>query len=307
MPNTYGNRTTARVAAFVIGLACLASLAGCGRHHAAEEANAPAGQVIAHVGDDAITAQELDNELRLANIPVDKRSDAVKKRALSEIVARKYLVQQALAAKLDREPTVHLDIMRSREQVLAGAQVQRTVASKASSIGKSEIDQFIAAHPSQFAKRQILNIDQITLSMGQDSQAVLDATKDFKSLEQVDQKLKELGLLHTRSTGVLDSGNISDEFLAALEAKKTDDIFFVRSGANGTFFKVTGEQSLPLSGDDAANRARQLMRMAILKSEGEEVAQASEASAKYEGEYVNLMGKQPTEKQPEKQDATPKN
>jgi EpsD family peptidyl-prolyl cis-trans isomerase len=303
MPNMRRHAARFRAVALLTALGSVVLMAGCSRHRATEEANGPAGQVIAHVGDEAITAQELENELRLANVPLDKRTDAIKKRALTEIVARKYLVQQALAAKLDREPTVHLDILRSREQVLATAQMQRTVASKASSIGKSEIDQFIAAHPTQFDKRQILNIDQITLSMGQDSQAVIDASKDFKTLEQVDQKLKEMGILHTRSTGVLDSGNISDEFLAAIEAKKANDIFFVRTGPNGTFFKVTDEKSLPLVGDGAANRARQLMRLAIVKAQSEQVAQAADASAKYEGEYVNLMGKQP----PEKQDSPPKN
>ena len=307
MPNKRRNGTKIWIVAVLTGCGSLFFLAGCGRHRAADQADAPAGQVIAHIGDEAVTAQELENELRLANVPLDKRTDAIKKRALSEIIVRKYLVQQALAAKLDREPTVHLDIMRSREQVLAGAQVQRTVASKAASIGKAEIDQFIAAHPSQFDKRQILNIDQIALSMGPDSQAVLDASKDFKTLEQVDQKLKEMGILHTRSTGVLDSGNISDEFLAALEAKKADDIFFVRTGPNGTFFKVTGEKALPLAGDDAANRARQLMRLAILKAESEQVSQAADASAKYEGEFAKLMGKQSPEKQPEKQDEPAKN
>jgi EpsD family peptidyl-prolyl cis-trans isomerase len=307
MPNTRRNNNHLWTLGLLTGLGIVVLLTGCGRHRAAEEATAPAGQVIAHVGDQAVTAQELENELRLANVPLDKRIDPIRKRALTEILVRKYLAQQAVAAKLDREPTVLLDIMRSREQVLAGAQVQRTVASKAASIGKADIDQFIAAHPSQFSRRQILNIDQITLSMGLGSQAALDASKDFRTMEQVEQKLKELGILHSRSTGVLDSGNISDEFLAALEAKKADDIFFVRTGSNGTFFKVTSEQSVPLSGDDATNRARQLMRLAILKAESEQVSQAADASSKFEGEYVQIMGKQPAEKQPEKQDAPAKN
>jgi len=261
--------------------------AGCSKKES--EQGAVAGQVIAHVGADAITAQELENEFRLANVPTDKRSDAVTKHFLNEIVVRKYLVQQAIAAKLDREPTVHLDIMRSREQVLASAIVQRDLSDKASSIGKSEIDQFIVAHPSQFAKRKLLYIDQINLPIGADIQAGVDATKAFKTLEQVDQKLKEMGISYTRANGVMDSGEISDQFLAELEAKKDEDIFFVRQGANGTFFKVTGEQSRPISGDEATNRARQLMRMQLLKAASEQADKAAQDSAKYEGEYVKIM------------------
>src|SRR6202044_3662435 len=93
------------IAAIACALPAAMLLAGCGKK-AAE--TAVVGQVIAHVGPDDVTQQELDNELRLANVPADKRSDAIVKAALSRIVQRKNLVQQAIAAKLDREATVHL-------------------------------------------------------------------------------------------------------------------------------------------------------------------------------------------------------
>ena len=91
----------------------------------------------------------------------------------------------------------------------------------------------------------------------------------------------------------LDSVNMPDDFLAALQAHKADDIFFARNGPNGTFFKVTGEQSRPLTGDDAANRARQLLRIDLLRADSEQTAQAAEAGAKYEGDYARIMGNQP--------------
>ena len=118
-----------RIAAIACALPAAMLLAGCGKKQAEP---AVVGQVIAHVGPDDVTQQELDNELRLANVPADKRSDPILKAALSRVVERKYLVQQAIAAKLDREPTVHLDILRSREQILAGAFVQRDLSSKMS-------------------------------------------------------------------------------------------------------------------------------------------------------------------------------
>ena len=302
MPHISAFRGGAWPRAALSGAACLLLIVGCSKKNADNE-GAPAGQVIAHVGADDVTIQELENEFRWANVPPDKRDDAAVKRMLSELIARKYLVQQALAAKLDREPTLHLDIMRSREQVLAGAIMQRNLMAKAGAIGKTEIDKYMGAHPSQFANREILNIDQIVLPITANIQSVIDATKDFKSLDQVDQKLTELGVLHSRSTGVLDSANISDEFLAALEAKKADDIFFVRAGSNGTFFKVTGAQSKPLTGEEAANRARQALRSELLRAEGAQIAQAADASAKYEGDYARIMGKQP----PGKESAPAKN
>ena len=108
------------------------------------------GQVIAHVGPDDVTQNELDNELRLAGIPSDKRTDAIVKAALARVIQRKYLVQQALAGKLDREPTVHLDILRAREQILAGGFVQRDLSSKMSTISKNETRQLHPGSSRQF-------------------------------------------------------------------------------------------------------------------------------------------------------------
>src|SRR5262249_33808821 len=157
-------------------------------------------QVIAHVGPDDVTQQELDNELRLANVPADKRSDEVVKAALSRVVERKYLVQQALASKLDREPTVHLDLLRAREQILAGAFVQRDLSSKMSSVSKNEIDSYIQGHPKQFDQRELFQIDQISFVTPQDVAALTAATKDFKTLDQVAAKLNEMNIKFSRGT-----------------------------------------------------------------------------------------------------------
>jgi hypothetical protein len=67
-------------------------------------AQASGGQVIAHSASVDLTQQELDNELRLANVQASQRTDQTIKAALTRIIARKYMARQALAAKLDSEP-----------------------------------------------------------------------------------------------------------------------------------------------------------------------------------------------------------
>ena len=215
-----------RIAAIGCALAAAALLAGCGKK---QEAQAVVGQVIAHVGPDDVTQQELDNELRLAGIPADKRTDAIVKAALSRVIERKYLVQQALAAKLDREPTVHLDILRSREQILAGAFVQRDLASKMSTISKNEIDSYIQGHPKQFDQRELFQIEQISFTPPKDIDALAAATKDDKTLDQVQAQLNQMNVKFSRGTATLDSATIPPEMLKALDARKPDDVFFIRS------------------------------------------------------------------------------
>ena len=278
------------MAGLCLSLGAAIALAGCGKK---QETAAVVGQVIAHVGPDDITQQEVDNELRLANVPADKRSDDIVKAALSRIIERKYLVQQALAAKLDREPTVHLDLMRAREQILGGAYVQRDISTKVSGISKNEVDSYIQAHPDQFAKRQLFQIEQISFAPQRDMDALAAATKDFKTLDQVEAKLNELSVKFNRGTGTLDGATMPPEMLKALQAKKSDDIFFIRSRNGASFFKVVSVEDKPLTGDEANAFAKREMRNEIAKKSAQDIYNAALATAKYEGDYARIMANPP--------------
>ena len=206
---------------------------------------------------------------------------------LGELVVRKYLVQQALNEKLDREPSVLLDILRSREQVLENAFLRRTVASKAPN--KADIDKYVANNPWKFADRKLFNVEQIGFPLSLASQSVIDANKDAKSLDEIDQRLTSEGIAHNRQTGVLNSGEITQDLYNLIEEKKDIDVFFIRAGANGIFFKVKGEESRPLVGEGAANFARQLMGMDALKAEAGIASYSANIEAKYEGDYARIM------------------
>jgi EpsD family peptidyl-prolyl cis-trans isomerase len=277
-------------AGLLIGL-CGLVLADCSKK-AEVETEAPKSQVVAKLGDQVVTVQELDNEFRLANVPSEKRKDPdTIKRVLGELVTRKYLMQKALDAKLDREPTVLLDILRSKELVLANALVSRDMTTKSASISTTDVDNYIANNPLKFANRQVLTVEQISFPLSSTSQAVIDATKDMKTLDEVDQKLTAMNLQHGRSAGAISSGDLPQDLLDKIMAKQVDDIFFVRAGANGVFFKVTGEEARPLEGEAAINAARQYLRQDIIKSEVSMTSVAANLEAKYEGEYSGIMGR----------------
>jgi EpsD family peptidyl-prolyl cis-trans isomerase len=267
----------------ILGL-CAVTLLGCGK----ENSEAPTGQVIARVGSEDVTSQELQNEFRLANIPTDKQKDpAIVKPLLSQLVLRKYLLHQALGAKLDREPSVLLEILRSREQVLANAYVNRKTTEKA--IGQAEIDKYIAGHPLKFANRQLISVEQIVFPIGPTSQAVIDASKDLKSLDEVDQKLNAMGIPHNRSMGGLNTADIPEQLFNVIQAKKADDVFFLHSGQNGVFFKVTGEEPRPLAGEVASNVARRLIVADNINAELGIASVAANLETKYQGEYATIM------------------
>jgi EpsD family peptidyl-prolyl cis-trans isomerase len=275
-----------KIARLALVLACGAvALAGCGKK---DQSAASKGQVVARVGDEVVTIQDLENEFRWANVTPDKQKEPeIVKRVLGDLIVRKYLLRQAMAAKLDREPGVLLDILRSREQILENAYLQRTAAAKAP--GKADIDKYMANNPAKFADRKLLSVEQIAFPFGPTTQSFIEANKDAKSLDEIDQKLTAAGIPHGRQMGALNSGDLPPEFYGLIEAKKVDDVFFVRSGPNGVFFKVKGEERRPLEGEAAANLARQLMRADAIKAEQGLAAYSASLEAKYEGDYARIM------------------
>jgi len=280
-------------------LLCGVVLSGCGKG-GDNQAAAPKGQVVAHVGNEVITTQELENEFRLDNIPADKQKDPeILKRVLADLVTRKYLVRQALELKLDREPGVLLDILRSRDLVLANAAISRSVATKVSAISKSDIDRYITSNPTKFANRQLMTVEQIIFPIGANAQSVIDATRDAKSLDEIDQKLTAMNIPRSRSMGSLNSADLPENLYNQMQMKKPDDVFFVRSGSNGVFMVLKSEETRPLSGDAAMNLARQALRADLLKTEIGMASVSAKLEAKYEGDYAKMMSQQdqsPTQK-----------
>jgi len=263
-------------------LLCAIALVGCGKKEQASK-----GQVVAHIGDQVITTSELDNELRLANVPTEKQKDpAVIRQVLSELVLRKYLVDRALNSKLDREPGVLLDILRSRDQVLAATAASRAVAAQPTT--QADIDRYVTEHPSKFVNRRVITADEIVFPLGPNAQAAIDANKDANSLDEIDQKLTTLSVPHNRSVGVFNTGEMPDD-LVNLMQKKSDNVLFVRAGPNGVFFKVHGENAQPLQGEAAVNAARQYIKADRLKAETGMASVSANLDAKYEGEYAAIM------------------
>src|SRR5882724_12007886 len=199
----------------VVAVLSVVLLAGCGNKN-----QVLSGQVVAHVGDEVITKQELDNELRLAAIPAEKQKDPTTiRRVLGELAQRKYLLQQAMKAKLDREPSVLLDLLRTREQVLANAYVSRATNAP---IGQADVNAYVANNPLKFSERQALLSEQIAFPLGPNTQAVIDDVAAATSLDEVDQKLTAVAVPHNRFTSALSSGDIPSD-LYKLIHERTED------------------------------------------------------------------------------------
>jgi EpsD family peptidyl-prolyl cis-trans isomerase len=235
----------------------------------------------------------LENEFRLANISADKRTDVVTKGALLEIITRKAVARQAIAAKLDREPTMQLDLLRDKEQMLARTFQQRKLSGQVAGIGQSDVDQYIGAHPTQFAKRVIFITDQIEIPAQAVTADLAASTKDAKTLADIEKLLGDKKLPMKRSSGGLDSATLPAQLAQQLQSQQASDVFFARIGGGGVFFKIVETQSKPLSGAEANNFARQLMAREKLEQINQQVAADAQKAATFEGDYAKIMADTP--------------
>jgi EpsD family peptidyl-prolyl cis-trans isomerase len=269
------------------------ALVGCSKKNEGASGTSHS-QIVARVGDQIVSMQELDTELRWNNPAADRKpDDAVIKQVLGELVARKYLLQRALEAKLDREPTVLSDILRSREQVLARAYATREVSKQANAISTADTERYITDHPDRFANRKLLAVELISLQIGSTDQSLIDSMKEFSSLEKIEQRLTELGIANTKSSSTLSTSDVPDDLLRSIKETKLGDVIFFRSGKNGVFLTVKSEQLRPIEGASAITFARQLQQQDLVKAQASLTNFTANMEAKYEAEYAKIMGEHP--------------
>ena len=270
-----------RVLWFVVAVL---SVAGC--TDASQTAQKLEGQVVARIGPDVVTKQELENELRHANVPTANRKDSeILKKTIGDLVARKHAARRGLEAKLDREPTVLLDLLRSKDQVLATAIVNRDVEARLAALSNAEIEKYIAGNPFKFANRQLLRVEQLIVPISSALQPVIDASRSMKSLEEVSGMLSEMGIQSVRGGGTLNTTELPDELAIAIRNQGLDAVLFIRgAGPNGSFLKVVGREAQPLTGSPAEAVARQLIRQDLTKSQASMAAFTSNMEATYYGE-----------------------
>lgn len=262
-------------------------LASCG---GSETAKAPDSQVVARIGPDVVTIQDLDNELRLGNVPSDRRKDQdVVRKAVSDLVARKMLARRALNAKLDREPTVLLDLLRSKDVVLADAASMRAVNAKLSAISNSDVERYIKGNPLKFANRHILHVDQLVAPSSGAMQSIIESSRSAKSLDEIGQALTNASIPFSRSTGALNTAELPDEINSAIRTQGLEGVIFVQAGQNAAFLKVKGQEPRPLTGQAAEAGAKQMMRVDLLKSEASLASFTANLEATYVGDYAKIM------------------
>ncbi len=221
-----------------IAVAALAA-AGCGRH-------APKGQVVATVGNQEITRQDLEAEVRAGG-----RADPVV--LTQRVVARALLAQDAHNRGVERDTTYPSDFTRLKEQFLAQRGLRTIVTPP--KLTPAQAQDFIAAHPLMFARRQRIAVDEVRFPSTRAKEIASAST----TLDGVVEKLKQLSVPYDRASRALDTATLPPPLAEALLNAPAGKLLTFPSPQATVLVVVQGREPVTVAPDQQALLARQAM------------------------------------------------
>ena len=213
------------------------------------------GKILVTVNGDAITAHQLDAELRFANGNntgklTELTEPSVRKQALETLINRRLLLTEAVRQKIDRNPEVMDFIERFRTQVIVQAFLDSMVAN-AGKPSNVEIQEYFNAHPDLYAHRKIFEIQQLsiaTLDYSVDMKQVMDKAN---SLHQVALWLDAKKIAYIQSTRSYTSADMPAETTKNLQTLGRSRLFILEDGDQTLLCALNDLRDSPLTNQAA--------------------------------------------------------
>jgi EpsD family peptidyl-prolyl cis-trans isomerase len=213
--------------------------------------------------------------------------DAAGAQALEKIIDRELLVQQALAAGLDRDPQVAQSIDHARRGVLAQAWLERAAA-RLSRSTPEEVREFYAANPALFAERRIYRLRELVVSAPGEMIDVLRAeAAKARDLEQVAAWLRSRNAKYSVDALTQPAEQLPLSFLPQLGRMKPGEIAAFATPLGASVIQLVHYEEAPLSEQQAAPLIEQFLAgRKRLETAAAEVKRLREvATIEYVGEF----------------------
>jgi EpsD family peptidyl-prolyl cis-trans isomerase len=231
-------------------------LGGCDQVKKLASGGKPAGQVVATVNGDEITALELRQEMGGFTTRDPAVLKAAQQRALEGIILRKLVVQQAKEQKLDKSADYSVQVSRGEEALLAQL-YQRKVGSSVAVPTRDEAESYIAAHPEKFADRRVLVVDQLIAGPNKIPQERLRPINSFDELKALFDAEK---VPYQANVATIDTLTANAAVLEQISKLPPGEIFVVPQGGGYLFNKVVDSRPAPFEGDTAVTFAINVLR-----------------------------------------------
>ncbi len=220
----HGTGSGWRSAAALSVIAALLILGGCSKK--------PGGQVVAVVGNEEITQQELRAEALMATPGTETDFEAAAPAMLQRVIERNLLAEYARDQGLDRGPE-YVARRRQLEQTLLASLAARKLAGSLKPPSDAEVRKFMTDASTWFAGRERLTLDQLSFPTPTDKNQI-KALTELNSVDAIFEKLRAQGIRATRARTVLDTGTIDPFIGKQITALPNGEIFDLST--NGATF-----------------------------------------------------------------------
>jgi peptidyl-prolyl cis-trans isomerase C len=166
----------------------------------------PEGQVAAVLDGEEITLQEVNSEIQALNIPAGSDKQRTQRQALQRVIDRKLLLSAARDKGIDKTPDFLAQQRRADEMLLAQTYAKQQL-SAVPVPSEADIQGFMAKHPTAFARREQLSLEQIRFAPPRDLRSLQVLDKD-RSLDAVAAHLTQLGIKFERGPTGLDTASV---------------------------------------------------------------------------------------------------
>lgn len=250
--------------------AAMLMICGCGKK--------VGGQVVAVVGDQEITQNELNAELNGQQIPPGADRKAVMAQLLQQIVNRKLLVARAKEQGLDKSPTYLAQVQRAQDAVLIN--MLSTKAAKTVAIpDAAAANAFMTQNPSLFAGRKRYQLDQIAFPITPD-QTLAAKLKSAKTMAEVEAVLKSMNIPYRQGSSTLDTAALPPQVAAQIAALPAGEPFLVPQGGQVIANVIRSSEAVPVPADQAKPAAVELLRRQEVEQAMRKQLESARASAK---------------------------
>lgn len=181
-------------------------------------------EMVASVGDEKITAAELDLALaRLGELSEAQAAEA-KGKLVQALIDQRLIAQAAQKAGLDKDPVVEIAMANASRQVLAEAYAERNFKDVATP-SDTEIAEYYEQHPELFSQRRIYRIQELDLQVDASRMADVEAKlRSSHSLGDFVNWVKEQGIEGKTAVAVKPAEQIPAALLARLSQMKDGQV-----------------------------------------------------------------------------------
>jgi EpsD family peptidyl-prolyl cis-trans isomerase len=207
--------------------------------------------------------------------------------ALEKVIESELLVQQALAARLDRDPEVARSIEQARREVLAQAWLERA-SGAGGGASRDEVRAFYRENPALFAERRIYRLRELAVSASPETVEALRAeAARARSIDEVAAWLRSRGAQPSVASLTQPAEQLPLAFLPRLARMQPGEIALFSTPRGASVIELVRAEPAPLGEAQAAPLIEQFLAgRRRLEAAATEVKRLREiATIEYLGEF----------------------